>query len=88
MSKCQIDYNIESYKISKYIAFNVLFKKKKRVNFFLSVIPFSERKTAIVPSSRVITMDVWVSQNIKVVIYKSVDVLKSGNVSMYKAVLK
>ena len=33
-------------------------------------------------------MDVWVSQNIKIVIYKSVDVLKSGNVSMYKALLK
>ena len=55
----------------------------------LFVIPFSERKTEIVPSqSSVITMDVWVSQNIKFVIYKSVDVLKSGNVSMYKALLK
>ena len=42
----------------------------------------------IVPSSIVITMDVRVSQNIKIVIYKSVDVLKSGNVSMYKALLK
>ena len=28
-------------------------------------------------------MDVRVSQNIKIVMYKSVDVLKSGNVSMY-----
>ena len=33
-------------------------------------------------------MDVWISQNIKIVIYKPVDVLKSGNVSMYKALLK
>ena len=33
-------------------------------------------------------MDVWVSQNIKIVLYKSVDVLESGNVSMYKALLK
>ena len=54
----------------------------------LSVIPFNERKTEIVPSqSSVITMDVRVSQNIKIVIYKSVDVLKSGSVSMY-ALLK
>ena len=30
-------------------------------------------------------MDVWVSQNIKIVIHKSVNALKSGNVSMYKA---
>ena len=54
----------------------------------LSVIPFRERKTEIGSSSSVITMDVWVSQNIKIVIYKSVDVLKSGNVSTYKALLK
>ena len=33
-------------------------------------------------------MDAWVSQNIKIVIYKSVDVLKSGNAFMYKALLK
>ena len=54
----------------------------------LSVIPFSERKTEIVFSSSVVTMDVRVSQNIKIVIYKPVDVLKSGNVSMCKALLK
>ena len=53
-----------------------------------SIIPFSERKKEIIPSSSVITKDVWVSQNIKIVIYKSVDVLKSGNESMYKALLK
>ena len=34
------------------------------------------------------TMEVWASQNIKIVIYQSVDILKSGNVSMYKALLK
>ena len=52
----------------------------------LSVIPFSERKADIVPSSSVSL----VSQNVKTVIYKSVDVLKSGYVSiiMYKALLK
>ena len=33
-------------------------------------------------------MDVWVSQNIKIVILTSVDVLKSGNESMYKALLR
>ena len=33
-------------------------------------------------------MDVRVSQNIKIVMYKSMDVLKSGNVSMYGALLK
>ena len=32
-------------------------------------------------------MDVWLSQTIKIVIYKPMDVLKSGNVSMYKALL-
>ena len=50
--------------------------------------PFDGRKTEIVPSSSAITMDVWVSQNIKIVIHKSVDVLKSGNVSMYKALFR
>ena len=53
----------------------------------LSVIPFSKRKTEIVSSSSVKTMDVWLSQTIKIVIYKPMDVLKSGNVSMYKALL-
>ena len=33
----------------------------------LSVIPFIERKTEIVPSASVIPMDVSVSQNIKIV---------------------
>ena len=33
-------------------------------------------------------MNVLASQSIKIVIHKSVDVLKSGNVSMYKALLK
>ena len=40
----------------------------------------SRGKTEIVPSSSVITMDVWVSQNIKIVIQKPEDVFKSDNV--------
>ena len=58
----------------------------KKVSAFRN--SFWREKTEIFPSSSVITMDVRVSQNIKIVIYKSVDVLRSGNVSMYKALLK
>ena len=46
------------------------------------------RKAEIVLSSRIIIMDVRISLNVKAIIHKPVNVLRGGNVSMYKALLE